>query len=49
MQQQISFIGQILSSHVEVIQTALLTEQISQNGPKTKNYTSQGSVATVRR
>jgi len=38
------------SSRFEVISIALLVEQISQNGPKTKkNKISQGSVATVHR
>jgi len=36
VQQKKSFTGQISSTHFEVILTASL-EQISQNGPKTKN------------
>jgi len=49
MQQQKSSIGQISLSRFEVILTAVLMEQISQNGPKTKLNISRGIVATVCR
>jgi len=49
MQQLKSFIGQISSSRFKNIKAALLMEQISQNGPKTKNNISQGSIATICR
>jgi len=44
-----TFIGRILFSGFKVDFTALLAEQIGQNGPETTSYFSQGSVATVCR